>query len=130
MPKALCHLFVAAATLLAAHGVPADANAQAAPAAAERALRDLVHVMNLGNRDSLEGFVSQRFVVTGPGGIPVGDRVERLARLHSIFGELTLRNVDSVGATRASGLAQSTRTESGSCFTSAPTDFNCSSCFG
>jgi CubicO group peptidase (beta-lactamase class C family) len=67
--------------------------------------------MNLGNRDSLEGFVEQHFVVAGPGSIPVGDRVDRLARLHSIFGDLTLRNVDSVRTASASGLAQSTRTE-------------------
>ena len=90
---------------------PATALAQAPTAASERALRDLVRVMNLGNQDSLDRFVRERFVMSGPGSVPAPQRVERLARLRSIFGELTLRTVDSVAPARASGLAQSTRTE-------------------
>jgi CubicO group peptidase (beta-lactamase class C family) len=110
MRNALCH-FSLVAVLLAAQGLPATASAQAAPVASERALRDLVRVMNLGHRDSLERFVRERFVVAGPGSVPTADRLERLSRLRSIFGELTLRTVDSILPTRASGLAQSTRTE-------------------
>ncbi|HJR67667.1 MAG TPA: serine hydrolase domain-containing protein [Gemmatimonadaceae bacterium] len=90
---------------------PAAAMAQAPTVASERALRDLVRVMNLGKMDSLERFVRERFVISGPGSVPPPQRVERLARLHSILGELTLRAVDSIAPTRASGLAQSTRTE-------------------
>ncbi len=90
---------------------PAATMAQTPTVASERALRDLVRVMNLGNMDSLERFVRDRFVISGPGSVPTPQRVERLARLRSIFGELTLRAVDSVAPTRASGLAQSTRTE-------------------
>lgn len=101
---------LAAAFLVAIHA-PSTANAQTAPAPSERALRDLVRVMNLGNRDSLERFVRERFVVSGPGSVPAAPRVERLSRLRSIFGELTLRAVDSVAPTRASGVAQSARTE-------------------
>ncbi len=111
MRNALCHLSLAAAVLIAAEGLPRTANAQAAPAASERALRDLVRVMNLGHRDSLERFVRERFVVAGPGSVPAADRVERLSRLRSIFGELTLRAIDSVAPARASGVAQSARTE-------------------
>jgi CubicO group peptidase (beta-lactamase class C family) len=111
MRNGLFNLSLSVAVLLAAHGAPVPARAQGAPSPSERALRNLIRVMNLGNRDSLEGFVEQHFVVAGPGSIPVGDRVDRLARLHSIFGDLTLRNVDSVRTASASGLAQSTRTE-------------------
>jgi CubicO group peptidase (beta-lactamase class C family) len=111
MRNALCHLFLAMAVLISAQGFPRTVSAQAAPTASERALRDLVRIMNLGHRDSLERFVRERFVVAGPGSVPTADRVERLSRLRSIFGELTLRAVDSVAAARASGVAQSARTE-------------------
>jgi CubicO group peptidase (beta-lactamase class C family) len=49
--------------------------------------------------------------VSGPGSIPVEERVGRLARLHSMFGDLALRTVDSVAPAKASGVAQSARTE-------------------
>lgn len=68
--------------------------------------------MNIGNRDSLERFIGERFVTSGPGSVPTADRIERLQRLHSIFGDLTLHTVDSIAPSRASGIAQSSRTES------------------
>jgi CubicO group peptidase (beta-lactamase class C family) len=89
----------------------ADAQATAPRAASERALRDLVRVMNIGNRDSLERFITERFVTSGPQSVPTADRLERLMWLRSMFGELTLRTVDSVAPNRASGVAQSSRTE-------------------
>ena len=102
-----------AALLIASQAVPAKALAQATTprATSESALRELVRVMNLGNRDSLQRFVQERFVISGPGAIPVEERVARLARLHSMFGDFTLRTVDSVSAAGASGVAQTARTE-------------------
>ena len=101
------------AVLVTAHGFASTAAAQASTprSASESALRDLIRVMNIGNRDSLARFVGERFVTSGPGGVPVAERVGRLQRLHSIFGDLTLRTVDSVAPSRASGIAQSNRTE-------------------
>ena len=102
------------AALVAAHASASTAAAQASTprSASESALRDLIRVMNIGNRDSLERFVGERFVTSGPGSVPTADRVERLQRLHSILGDLTIRTVDSVSRSRASGIAQSNRTES------------------
>jgi CubicO group peptidase (beta-lactamase class C family) len=88
-------------------GAPSAATAQAS----ESALRELVRVMNVGNRDTLARFVRDRFVSSGPGAVPVEERVARLARLHSMFGHLTVRTVDSVTAAKVSGVAQSARTE-------------------
>ena len=102
-----------ASVFIAFQGLPTRAAAQAAPsrAGSETALRELIRVMNMGRRDSLERFVRDRFVSSGPGAVPAADRIERLSRLHSIFGDLTLRAVDSVTPGRASGVAQSGRTE-------------------
>jgi CubicO group peptidase (beta-lactamase class C family) len=100
-------LFVALQTPVAS--VSAQTPASRAPS--ESALRELVRVMNTGNRDTLVRFVRERFVVAGPGAIPVEERVGRLGRLHSMFGDLTLRTVDSVAPARASGVVQSARTE-------------------
>ena len=101
-------LSLAATCLVALHTVPAFAQASRA---GEGALRDLVRVMNTGNGDTLERFVRDRFATTGPGAVPVEERVARLARLHAIFGDFTLRTVDSVSAARVSGVAQAARTE-------------------
>jgi CubicO group peptidase (beta-lactamase class C family) len=111
--RSTLQLSLLASFLVATAGVPATAAAQATTprAASESALRELVRVMNTGNRDTLVRFVRERFVISGPGAIPVEDRVGRLARMHSTFGDLTLRTVDSVAPARASGVAQSTRTE-------------------
>ena len=93
--------------LIGTAGAPSAAAAQAS----ESALRELVRVMNVGNRDTLARFVRERFVSSGPGAVPVEERVARLARLHSMFGDLTLRAVDSVTPSSVSGVAQSARTE-------------------
>jgi CubicO group peptidase (beta-lactamase class C family) len=102
-----------AAAFIVADALPATAVAQTSTSrtASESALRELVRVMNMGSRDSLERFVRDRFVSSGPGAVPAADRVERLSRLRSIFGDLNLRTVDSVAPSRASGVAQSGRTE-------------------
>jgi CubicO group peptidase (beta-lactamase class C family) len=112
MPFAFRHLFVAS-LVAAAHAAPALASAQAATsrAASESALRDLVRIMNTGNRDTMTRFARERMVISGPGAVPTEDRVARLARLNSLFGPLTLRTIDSVSPARASGVAQSGRTE-------------------
>ena len=100
------------ALIVAASGSASLAAAQATSvSASETALRDLIRVMNTGNRDSLERFIGARFVTSGPGSVPTADRVERLSYLHSLFGDLALRAVDSVSRSRASGIAQSSRTE-------------------
>ena len=102
------------AALVAAYGSASTAAAQASTprSASESALRDLIRVMNIGNRDSLQRFIGERFVTSGPGSVPTADRLERLQRLHSILGDVTLRTVDSVSRSRASGIVQSNRTES------------------
>ena len=111
--RTIVRRFTIVASVAVAAGLSAPVVAQQATArsASESALRELVRVMNLGNRDSLDRFVRDRFVTSGPGAVPSADRVERLSRLRSIFGELTLRTIDSVSSARASGVAQSGRTE-------------------
>ena len=111
--RTIVRRFTIVASVALAAGLPAPVVAQqpTARSASESALRELVRVMNLGNRDSLDRFVRDRFVTSGPGAVPSADRVERLSRLRSIFGELTLRTIDSVSSARASGVAQSGRTE-------------------
>ena len=113
MPRSLARLTLVA-VLVAAHGSISTAAAQASTprSASESALRDLIRVMNVGNRDSLQRFITERFVTSGPGSVPTADRLERLQRLHSILGDVTLRTVDSVSPSRASGVVQSNRTES------------------
>jgi CubicO group peptidase (beta-lactamase class C family) len=105
--------FTLVAALMAASAAFSLAAAQATTprAASERALRDLVRVMNTGNRDSLQRFITERFVTSGPQSVPTADRLERLMWLRSMFGELTLRTVDSVAPSRASGVARASRTE-------------------
>jgi CubicO group peptidase (beta-lactamase class C family) len=106
-------LAIVASLVVAAHTPLPGVSAQtpAPRAASEAALRELVRIMNTANRDTLVRFVRERFVVAGPGAVPVEERVGRLARLRSMFGDLTLRTVDSVAPAEASGLAQSARTE-------------------
>ena len=113
MRDVLRHFTIAASVLAAATAVPHIVGAQSSSprGASEVALRDLVRVMNLGNRDSLERFVRERFVSSGPGAVPTAARVERLSFLRSMYGDLTLRSVDSVASSRASGIAQAARTE-------------------
>ncbi len=111
MPSAHRRRLLFATTFVAAHAFAATLTAQTAPSRAESVLRDLVRVMNTGSHDSIARFVTAEFVITGPGAIPAESRIERLAELHAIFGDLTLKTVDSVSASRASGIAQSGRTE-------------------
>ena len=91
--------------------VPESSSAQRAPsrADAERTVRELVRVMNLGNQDTLRRFVESRFVVTGPGAIPVGDRVERLSFVAADLGKMRIHKVDT--ANDVAALVQSERTE-------------------
>ncbi|MDQ4080206.1 MAG: hypothetical protein M3125_05550, partial [Gemmatimonadota bacterium] len=88
---------VALAFAILAVGIPESSSAQRAPSRvdAERAVRELVRVMNLGNQDTLRQFVERRFVVAGPGAIPVGDRVERLSFVAADLGEMSIRKVDT-----------------------------------
>ena len=113
MPRSLARLTLVA-VLITAHGSAFTVAAQPSPprSASESALRDLIRIMNVGNRDSLQRFVGERFVTSGPGSVPTADRLERLQRLHSILGDVTLRTVDSISPSRASGIVQSNRTES------------------
>src|SRR5829696_5932038 len=87
----------------------------AAPASAgegERALRDLVQVMNASDQASLRRFTDERFVNEGPGAVPPEQRVERLTNLRAAFGRAALRSVDASKPREVDGLVQSERTES------------------
>jgi CubicO group peptidase (beta-lactamase class C family) len=98
---------------VAIHTAPAEADAQekSPNSGAERALRDLVRALNTGHPDTLRRFVGERFVIAGADVPPVEARVARLGRLHSIFGDLAVREVDVANAGEASALVQSARTE-------------------
>ena len=91
--------------------IPESSRAQRAPSRsdAERTIRELVRVMNLGNQDTLRRFVESRFVVAGPGAIPVADRVERLSFVAADLGKMSIRKVDT--ANDVAALVQSERTE-------------------
>jgi len=97
--------------LLAALPSPGVAQQQAAGSAAEQSLRELVRVMNSGDQAAMRAFVSERFVVSGPNAIPPEERVGRLGRLHSLFGDLAVHSVDASRANEVSAVVQSTRTE-------------------
>jgi CubicO group peptidase (beta-lactamase class C family) len=81
------------------------------PAEAERTLRELVRVMGVDSQDTLRRFVEQRFLVSGPGSVPVEARVERLAMLGGMFGKLDIRDVSTATQTEVSATVQSGRTE-------------------
>ena len=100
--------------LLAAFALPMTVRAQqpAASAEGEQLLRELVRVMNAGDRAALRRFVDARFVSTGPGAVPAEQRVERIGGLRTQFGELAVRSVDASKPSEVTGLVQSTRTES------------------
>ncbi|HEU4720547.1 MAG TPA: serine hydrolase domain-containing protein [Gemmatimonadaceae bacterium] len=83
-----------------------------AASAGEQVLRDLVRVMNAGDRQAIRRFVDARFVNEGPGGVPPEQRVERLINLRELFGELAVRSVDASKPREVAGLVQSVRTES------------------
>ena len=109
MRRLLAPIFLLIAALLA----PMSLHAQqpAAKASNEQLLRDLVRVMNAGDRTAIRRFVDEHFVNQGDGGVPPAERVERLGRLRTNFGELTLHGVDASKAGEVSALAQSGRTE-------------------
>ena len=104
-----------ALALLVVLAVPMTAHSQQ-PAAAkpegEQVLRDLVRVLNAGDRTELRRFVDERFVNEGEGGVPPEQRVQRLGNLRTLFGELAVRSVDASSPREVVGLVQSTRTES------------------
>jgi CubicO group peptidase (beta-lactamase class C family) len=105
---------VAALLFLAAvHALPVHAQqpASATNPAAEQTVRELVRAMNAGDRAALRSFVDQRFVTDGPNGVPAAERVNRLQRLVSIFGNLTIRSVDASRANEPTAVVQSGRTE-------------------
>jgi CubicO group peptidase (beta-lactamase class C family) len=81
------------------------------PAEAERTLRELIRVMGVGNQDTLRRFVEQRFLVSGPGSVPVQGRVERLGMLAGMFGKLDIKAVTPGPGTELSATVQSERTE-------------------
>jgi CubicO group peptidase (beta-lactamase class C family) len=106
---------VAAIGLLVAIQVPpvtAQQPTSSTSATAEQTLRELVRLMNAGDRRDLRGFVERRFVTDGPNGVPPDERVNRLSRLRGFFGDFTIRNIDATRGTEPSALVQSGRTES------------------
>ena len=92
--------------------VTAQQPTAAASTAAEQTVREFARVMNTGDRAVLRGFVEQRFVVDGPNGVPVDERLNRLSRLRGFFGDFSIRSVDATRATEVTALVQSGRTES------------------
>jgi CubicO group peptidase (beta-lactamase class C family) len=78
----------------------------------ERILRELVQVMNDGDRPALRRFVDERFVVEGAGAVPPEQRVQRLSDVRARFGRHTLRSVDASKPREVVGLVQAERTES------------------
>ena len=100
--------------LLAALAFPVTAARAQQPSASsgERTFRDLVRVMNAGDRAALRRFVDERFVSSGQGAVPAEQRVERIGSLRAQLGELTVRSVDASTPTEVTGLVQAARTES------------------
>ena len=94
--------------------LPMTARSQqpAAPApSGEQVLRDLVRVMNTGDRAALRRLIDERFVNQGPDGVPPEQRIERLSNLRAAYGALTIRSVDASTPREVAGLVQSGRTE-------------------
>jgi CubicO group peptidase (beta-lactamase class C family) len=97
--------------LAVAHTVPTAAQQQASSSAAEQTVRELVRVMNTGDRSALRGFVERTFVADGPNGVPADERVNRLSRLRGFFGDFSIRSVEASRPTEVTALVQSGRTE-------------------
>ncbi len=101
--------------LLVALALPMTARSQqpaATTSEGERVLRELVRVMNAGDRAEMRRFVDQRFVNEGEGGVPPEQRLQRLGNLREAFGELALRSVDASNPREVVAVLQSVRTES------------------
>jgi CubicO group peptidase (beta-lactamase class C family) len=103
---------VASTLLVLLAAAPAAAQQQASGSAAVQTVRELVRVLNGGDRAAIRAFVNERFVVAGPNAVPAEERAGRLSRLHSLFGDLSIRSIDSGRGTEISAVVQSARTES------------------
>ncbi len=97
---------VASLLLLAAVNVPLAPAQQAS--SAEQTVRELVRVMNTGDRAALRSFIDQRFT----NDVPTDQRVGRFANIRDRFGEISIRSVDVSNASQPSALVQAGRTES------------------
>jgi len=95
---------------LAVQSVPAQQ--PASTTSGEQTIRELVRVMNAGDRAALRAFVDQRFVNEGPNSVPAEERVNRLSRLRGNFGEWSIHSVDAARASEPSALVKSGRLES------------------
>ena len=111
MRRILAPTLLLVAALFRPMSLPAQQVASAVNPAGEQLLRDLVRVMNAGDSTVLRRFVDEHFVNAGEGAVPPEQRVERLGGLHSFYGELAIKSVDSIGTAEVSGLVQSVRTE-------------------
>src|SRR5688572_22987226 len=86
--------------------------AASSAAASEQTVRELIRAMNASDPAALRTFVTERFVIAGPNAVPVDERVERLRRLRTQMGALTLRSVEPNRGNEVSALVQVARTES------------------
>jgi CubicO group peptidase (beta-lactamase class C family) len=102
----ICMLLLAVAA-----SAPLTAQQPASSTSAEQTARELIRTMNAGDRAALRRFVDQHFVNDGPNGVPPDERVNRLSRLASIFGTMSIRSVDVTRPNETRALVQSARTE-------------------
>src|SRR4051812_32111160 len=98
--------------LVAARVMSLPAQKPAAKTPAEQTLRELVQLLNAGERTAIRAFVTERFVAGGPNGISVDDRTDRLAGLHGQLGTITVRTFNQPRPNEGSSLVQVERTES------------------
>ena len=110
--RAPAHVALLACLALALPMTARSQQSATATSEGEQILRELVQVMNAGDRTSLRRLVDERFVVEGAGAVPPEQRVERLSNLRAAFGRHTLRSVDASKPREVLGLVQSERTES------------------
>ena len=110
--RAPAHVALLACLALALPMTARSQQSATATSEGEQILRELVQVMNAGDRPALRRLVDERFVVEGAGAVPPEQRVERLSNLRAAFGRHTLRSVDASKPREVLGLVQSERTES------------------
>lgn len=84
---------------------------QPTPASSEQLLRDFVRAMNSPDMAALPSFVRASFLANGPNGVPHDERLERLRRLRSVFGDLSVQSVDASRGSEISAIVQAGRTE-------------------
>jgi CubicO group peptidase (beta-lactamase class C family) len=111
MRRIIAPILLLVVALLPPMSLTAQRPASSRNPAGEQLYRDLIRVMNANDRTTLRRFVDEHFVNQGEGGVPPEQRVERLNRLRTNFGELALRGVDTSKASEVSGLVQAGRTE-------------------